>query len=63
MTISNCHSVNVLLVRMIFKLLNVYSDSGVKPRGGYTSQLDSRPYTDMYIVGGEAAVTATLYTV
>ena len=27
MTISNCHSVNVLLVCMIFKLQNVYSDS------------------------------------
>ena len=27
MTISNCHSVNVLLVCMIFMLQNVYSDS------------------------------------
>ena len=27
MTISNCHSVNVLFVCMIFKLQNVYSDS------------------------------------
>ena len=37
MTISNCHSVNVLLVCMIFKLQNVYSDSRWRSgRHGYT---------------------------